>query len=117
MEAIEFSDGRAVFELDPAEFHYNPLGTVHGGILALLADSACGCAVHSKLDAGQSYTSLEIKVNFTRAVTAKSGRLRAEGTVVSFGRRVATAEARVTDGAGRLVAHATSTLLIFSASR
>jgi len=114
MTALDFSDGRAVFELDPADYQYNPLGSVHGGVLTILADSACGCAVHTKLAAGQGYTTLEIKVNFTRAVTAETGRLRAEATVLSFGRRVATSEARITDARDRLVAHATSTLLILS---
>ena len=110
---VEFSDGRAVFELIPAEWQYNPLGTVHGGILTVLADSVLACAVHTKLAAGVGYTSLELKINFTRAVTVESGRLRGEGTVVTIGRRTATSDARITDAAGRLVAHASTTCLIF----
>jgi uncharacterized protein (TIGR00369 family) len=112
IKPIEFSDGRAVFELTPAEWQYNPLGSVHGGILAMLADSALGCAVHTKLPVGTGYTSLEVKINFTRAVTVASGTLTCEGAVVTFGRRIATSEARISDATGRIVAHASSTLLI-----
>lgn len=85
---------------------------MHGGILATLADSGLGCAVHTKLDAGFRYTSLEMKINFTRAVTVASGRLLCEGKVVTIGRRTATSEATITDESGRIVAHATSTCLI-----
>jgi uncharacterized protein (TIGR00369 family) len=114
IRAAGFGDGRAVFELTPAEWHYNPMGSVHGGILATLADSALGCAVHTRLPAGTGYTTMEVKINFTRRVTAESGRLVCEATVVTMGRRVATSEARITDAAGRIVAHATSTCLITS---
>jgi uncharacterized protein (TIGR00369 family) len=112
IRAVEFGDGRAVFELTPAEWHYNPLGSVHGGTLATLADSALGCAVHTRLPAGTGYTTMEVKINFTRRVTVESGRIVCEGTVVTMGRRVATSEARITDATGRIVAHASSTCLI-----
>jgi uncharacterized protein (TIGR00369 family) len=100
--------------LTPREFHYNPLGTVHGGVLATVLDTATGCAVHSTLAAGEGYTSLDLNTKFVRPVTVDSGRLRCRGTVLSRGRRTALAEARLTDGAGRLVAHATSSCLIFA---
>jgi uncharacterized protein (TIGR00369 family) len=110
---VEAEEGRAVFELTPQEWHYNPIGSVHGGVISTLVDSALGCAVHTRLPAGVGYTSLEIKVNFVRAVTLKTGTIRCEGTVLSLGRRAATAEARVTTAEGKLVAHATTTCMIF----
>src|SRR6201999_2393525 len=112
IHAVEFSDGRAVFELTPAEWQYNPIGSVHGGVLTTLADSALGCAVHTKLGVGRGYTSLELKINFTRAATVDSGLLRCVGQVITIGRRVATSEATITDHAGRVVAHASSTCLL-----
>jgi uncharacterized protein (TIGR00369 family) len=102
----------AVFEFDPAEFMYNPIGSVHGGIVTTLLDSAMGCALHTTLPAGVAYTTLELKVNFIRPVLLSSGSLRAEGKVVHRGGTVATAEARLVDRAGTLFAHATSTLMI-----
>ena len=93
--------------------HYNPLGTVHGGYTATLLDSCMGCAVHSTLPKGVSYTTLEFKVSLIRAITAETGPVRAEGLIISSGRRVATAEGKLTDGKGRLLAHATTTCLIF----
>jgi uncharacterized protein (TIGR00369 family) len=113
---IEVDEGRIVVYLTPREFHYNPLGTVHGGVLATLLDTATGCAVHSTLPAGVGYTSVDLSTKFLRPVTVHSGRLRCEGTVLSRGRRTALAEARLTDGEGRLAAHATSTCLLFEAS-
>ena len=98
----------------PGEHAYNPIGSVHGGYAATLLDSACGCAVHSKLSAGQTYTTLELKVAFHKAVTKETGTVRAEGRVISFGRRAAFAEAKITDVAGRLYASATSTLLVMT---
>jgi len=112
--AIAFEDGFAVFEGEPGEHAYNPLGTVHGGYAATLLDSACGCAVHSKLAAGQTYTTLELKVAYHKAITQETGKLRAEGRVLSFGRRAAFAEARLTDTSGRLLASATSSLLVMT---
>ena len=113
MSIVEVEPGRAVFELAPAEFQFNPIGSVHGGVLTTLLDSAMGCAVHTMLPAGSAYTTLELKVNFLRRVTSETGSLRCEGTAIHVGRTVATAEARVTDGPGRLVAHATTTCLLF----
>ena len=109
---VEIEDGRAVFEGVPGAHAYNPIGTVHGGYAATLLDSACGCAVHAKLAPGQSYTTLELKVAYHRAMTADTGRVRAEGVVLSFGRRAAFAEAKLVDAGGRLLASATSTLLV-----
>jgi uncharacterized protein (TIGR00369 family) len=108
----EVGDGFAVFTLEPQEWHYNPLGSVHGGILSTLADTALGCAVHTRLEAGVGYTSLDLVVKFTRAATVDSGLLTCVGRVVTLGRRAATAEARITDAADRVVAHALSSLLI-----
>ncbi|PKU24120.1 PaaI family thioesterase [Telmatospirillum siberiense] len=109
----EVEQGRAVFEGMPSRALYNPIGSVHGGYAATLLDSACGCAVHSCLTAPQGYTTVELKISYHRALTDKSGPVRAEGTILSVGRRVAFAEAKLTDAAGRLCASATSTLLIF----
>jgi len=109
---VEVGDGLAVFEGSPDERTYNPMGTVHGGYAATLLDSACGIATHSKLAPGQTYTTLELKVAYHRAMSATTGPVRAIGSVISFGRRVAFAEARLTDGQGRLLASATSTLLV-----
>lgn len=110
---IGVGDGWAEFELEPAEWHVNPMGTVHGGILATLADTALGCAVQTKLAPGTGYTSLDLTIKFTRPATLGSGTLRCRGEVVTSGRRTATAEARITDEAGRVVAHAVTTCLMF----
>jgi uncharacterized protein (TIGR00369 family) len=108
----EVDEGRVVFTGAPAEQHYNPIGVVHGGFAATLLDSAMGAAVHSTLPAGQGYTTLETKFNLVRPVTADTGAVRAEGSVVHRGRQVATATADLRDGAGKLLAHGTSTCLI-----
>jgi uncharacterized protein (TIGR00369 family) len=113
-DLVEVGEGSATFELDPAERHYNPLGTVHGGIAATLLDSAMGCAVHTTLREDEAYTTLELKVNYVRAITEATGRIVAAGSVIHRGGRVATAEARLTDEGGRLLAHATCTCLIMS---
>ena len=110
---IEIEEGRVVFGGEPDERVYNPIGTVHGGYAATLLDSAVGCAVHSRLKAGQGYTTLELKVAYHRAMTKDTGPVRAEGTVTHMGRRAAFAEGRLTDAKGRLYATATSTLLVF----
>src|SRR6266849_6751156 len=112
LEFVEIAPGKAVFAGTPGEHAYNPIGAVHGGYAATLLDSACGCAVHSRLTASQAYTTLELKVSYIRAITRDTGLVRAEGLVVSLGRRAAFAEARLTDGEGRLYATATSTLMI-----
>src|SRR3712207_2753066 len=109
----ELSEGRAVFTVEPAEYHYNPIGVVHGGLAATLLDSAMGCAVHSALPAGAGYTTLEIKVNFVRAMTAETGPVRCEAELIHLGGRTATAEGRVVDEDGKLYAHGTTTCLIF----
>jgi len=109
---VEVADGRAVFAGTPGEHAYNPIGSVHGGYAATLLDSACGCAVHTRLTATQAYTTLELKVAYHKPITRDTGPLRAEGRVVSIGRRAAFAEATLVDGEGRLYASATSTLLV-----
>jgi uncharacterized protein (TIGR00369 family) len=111
-DLVEAEEGRVVFEGEPGEQHYNPLGTVHGGYAATLLDSALGACVHSTLPDGTSYVTLEVKFNLVRAMTADTGRVRAEGQVVHRGRTVATSEAHLRDSAGKLLAHATSTCLI-----
>lgn len=111
-DLVEVSEGRATFAVNPAEYHYNPIGVVHGGLAATLLDSAMGCAVHSMLPAGAGYTTLEIKVNFIRAMTAETGRVRCEAKIVHTGARTATAEGRIVDEAGKLYAHGTTTCLI-----
>ncbi|MBA8889347.1 uncharacterized protein (TIGR00369 family) [Dokdonella fugitiva] len=111
-DLVEVDDGHAVFAGSPGPHAHNPMGVAHGGWFATLLDSACGCAVHSKLSPTQAYTTLELKVAFHKAATAATGRMRAEGRVIAFGRRVAYAEARLVDAAGVLHATATSTLLV-----
>jgi len=107
-----FEDGRVTMTLAPAEFHYNPLGVVHGGVLATILDTVMACAVHTKLPAGDSYTTLDLNVSFVRAVSLKSGRVRAVGEVIHLGRRTATAKAELVDAEGRLCAHSTTTCMI-----
>jgi uncharacterized protein (TIGR00369 family) len=111
---VSVEPGSVVFEFDPAEYMYSPLGNVHGGVITVLLDSAMGCSFHTTLPAGRGYTTLELKVNFLRSVTARVGTLRAEGQVIHSGSRVATAEAKLVDSSRRVYAHATSTLLIFA---
>jgi uncharacterized protein (TIGR00369 family) len=109
---VSFGEGRATFRLTPKEFHYNPLGTVHGGVFATLLDSACGCAVHTMLPAGDFYTSMDLSVKFLRPVTVATGPITAEGSVVHLGRRTALAEGRITDAAGKIYVTATSSCLV-----
>ncbi|RJG46886.1 PaaI family thioesterase [Mesorhizobium sp. DCY119] len=109
---VQVDDGFAVFEGTPSLSVYNPIGMVHGGYAATLLDSACGCAVHSKLSATQAYSTLELKVAYHKAITKDTGLLRAEGRVLSFGRRAGFSEAKLTDSAGKLYASATSTLIV-----
>ncbi|HEX8494957.1 MAG TPA: PaaI family thioesterase [Pyrinomonadaceae bacterium] len=109
----ELGEGRAVFTVEPAEYHYNPIGVVHGGLAATLLDSAMGCAIHSTLPAGAGYTTLEVKVNFVRPMTAETGVVRCEAEVIHVGGRTATAEGRVLDEGGKLYAHGTTTCIIF----
>lgn len=113
MTLLEVAPGRVVFGGEPGAQHYNPLGSVHGGYAATLLDSCMGCAVHTTLAAGQGYTTLELKVSYVRGMSASTGPVRAEGSVLNSGRRAAFAEARLLDGTGRLLAHGTTTCLIF----
>ncbi len=108
----EVSEGRAVFTAVPAEYHYNPIGVVHGGLAATVLDSAMGCAVQSTLPAGAGYTTLDINVTFVRPLTRDTGLVTCEGTVIYVGSRMATAQARLTDADGKLYAHGTTTCLI-----
>jgi uncharacterized protein (TIGR00369 family) len=114
MDVSKIDPGRAVFTLDPGEHLYNPIGSVHGGALATLLDSALGCAVHSKLAAGTAYTTVDLAVTYLRPVSRDTGRLTCDAEVVHLGRKVATGRAQVTDAAGRLYATATTTCLILS---
>ena len=114
-EAIEAEEGRVVFTAMPDHRHYNPIGTVHGGLAATLLDSAMGCAVHSTLPAGTGYTTLDLTIKFTRPITSETGRILCEGRIVHRGGRVATAEGRVVaEASGKLLAHGTTTCLILS---
>jgi uncharacterized protein (TIGR00369 family) len=114
---IEVSEGRAVFQVVPGERHYNPIGVVHGGLLATVLDSTMACAVHSTLPAGTGYTTVDLQVHFVRAVGKDTGLWRAEGEVVHRGSRVATAQGRVVDASGRLYAHGTTTCLVLGSER
>src|SRR5262245_58733832 len=115
-DVVEASPGKVVVTAVPTADHFNPEGTVHGGLAATLLDSAMGLAVRTSVDKGFGSTTLEFKISFTRPVTAETGTIRAEGIVLTIGRRVGTAEGRLTDAAGRLLAHATTTCLIFERS-
>ena len=111
------SDGFAAFEGDTGAHLLNPMGMVHGGWALTIIDSVTGCAAYSMLPPGVAYTTVETKANFTRPILADTGRVRAEGRVVSQGRQVVTAEAKVTDARGRVLAHGTSTLLVLGGAR
>ena len=110
----EIEVGRAVFELDPAEYHYNPIGMVHGGVASTILDSAMACSIHTTLPAGKVYTTLEFKVNFVRPITDKTGRVRCVAEIIHVGQRVGTAHAKILDSQDRLYAHATTTCMIFA---
>jgi len=109
---VEVEPGRVVFSLDVGEHLYNPIGSVHGGVFCTLLDSAMACAVHSTLNRGQAYTTLELKVNLVKALTVETPRVVATGQVISSGRRVATASGQITGPDGTLYAHATTTCLV-----
>ena len=113
-KVVEAELGKTVFEGQPNASHYNPIGSVHGGFAFTLLDSAMACAVHTKLDVGVFYTTLEMKANLVRAIRQDSGILRATGNVIHYGRTTATAESKLVDLNGKLYAHGTSTCLIFS---
>ncbi len=117
MHTLDFSgfsydEGRVAVRLTPQEFHYNPLGSVHGGVFAALLDTVCGCAVHTKLPAGVFYTSLDLAVKFLRPVSVATGPITAEGSIVHLGRRTALAEARIFDESGKVYATANSSCRI-----
>lgn len=112
MALVAVDEGRAVFELTPGEQHYNPIGVVHGGVALTLLDSAMGCAVHTKLPAARGYTTLEIKANLVRPITKDTGPVRASAGVVHMGRQTATAEGRIEDSNGKLLAHGSTTCII-----
>ena len=112
-DVVEAESGRVAITLDPTGAHLNPWGTVHGGLTATLLDSCMGLAIQSMLEKGTGSTTLEFKISLVRAVTLQTGRIRAEGKVLNCGRRVGTAEGRATDAKDRLLAHATTTCLIF----
>lgn len=114
---IEADHGHALFEATPDGTAYNPMGSVHGGFVATILDSACGIAVHTALEPGYAYTTLELKVSYLRALPDRSGTVQGRGRLLSIGRRVAFAEATLHDGNGKLCATATSTLLVFETRR
>ncbi len=110
---IEVNAGQAIFEFQPDEYHYNPIGSVHGGVASTLLDSAMACALHSTLPIGSGYTMIELKVNFIRGISKDTGLMRCEGSVIHAGNRIATAKAELTDETGKLYCHASSTCMIF----
>ncbi len=112
-DVVEAERGRVVIATEPGDRHLNPAGTVHGGFSATLLDSCMGLAVQSTLEKGVAQTTLEFKISLVRPITSETGPIRAEGVVLNCGRRVGTAEGRITDGKGRLLAHGTTTCLIF----
>jgi uncharacterized protein (TIGR00369 family) len=112
-DVAEADHGRVVVTLVPTNAHLNPAGTVHGGLTATLLDSCMGLAIQSTLDKGVASTTLEFKISLVRPITPETGLIKAEGVVLNCGRRVGTAEGRVTDASGRLLAHGTTTCLIF----
>jgi uncharacterized protein (TIGR00369 family) len=117
MEVPRIDPGRAVFTLEAGEHLYNPIGSVHGGVLATLLDSALGCAVHSTLPAGVGYTTIDLNVTYLRPATRDSGRLTCEAELIHSGRKVATCRAHIVDDDGRLYATATTTCLILRHDR
>ncbi|QYE36515.1 PaaI family thioesterase [Polymorphobacter sp. PAMC 29334] len=113
MRGVEAGPGYIVFEGMPGPEHYNPIGSVHGGYAATLLDSCMGCAVHTVLGAGIGYTSIDINITFVRAITHATGPVTARGEVINVGRRVGTVRGTLTDAAGKVLAHGTSSCLIF----
>jgi uncharacterized protein (TIGR00369 family) len=111
---VEVASGRVVFAATPSQRYYNHMGTVHGGWISTLLDSAMGCAVHSVLKAGQAYTTIDMTINFVRPVFEKTGKLKCEGKIIHAGGRIATAEGRVWDEAGTLIAHGSETCMVMA---
>jgi len=116
MRITEVERGRVVFEVVPAEHHYNPIGVVHGGLAMTLLDSSMACSVQTHIPAGSGYTTVEVKVNLVRPITMQTGRLRSIGKAVHVGNRIATAEGRLEDASGKLYAHGTTTCIILNGS-
>jgi uncharacterized protein (TIGR00369 family) len=114
---VEVEPGEVTFEVIPRPEHYNPIGTVHGGLAMTLLDSAMACSVHTHLAAGVGYTTVEVKINLVRPITAETGRLRALGKTIHVGNRIATAEGRLADEAGKLFAHGTTTCIVLGNGR
>ena len=114
MRLAEVERGHAVFEVVPAEHHYNPIGVVHGGLAMTLLDSAMACSVQTQIPAGSGYTTLEVKINLVRAITSQTGKLRAIGKVLHLGSRIGTAEGRLEDASGKLYAHGTTTCIVLN---
>ncbi len=112
-DIVSVAPGTAEFRLEPKEYHFNPLGLVHGGVLCTLLDTVVGCAVHTTLEAGWGYTSIDLNVTYLRPVTLKTGMLTAVGTVTKAGRRVSFASGEIRDAAGAVIATGTSSLLMF----
>lgn len=112
-QLTEVSEGKAVFTCVPGEQHYNPIGAVHGGLAAILLDSALGCAVQTMLPEGVGYTTAELHINLVRAISATTGLVRAEAEIIHSGRRMSTAQGRIVDAQGKLYAHGTTTCMIF----
>lgn len=113
LRPVEVADGVVTFEALPERRHYNPIGTVHGGFAATILDSCMGCAVHSTLPAGVGYTTIDLQISYVKAITDATGPVTARGEIISAGRRIATAQGRLTDAKGRLLAHGTTTCLVF----
>lgn len=114
MRIIEVEEGRVVFGAQPAEYHYNPLGTVHGGLAATLFDSAMACAIHTLLPAGMAYTTIELHVTYLRPITIDTGWIRCDAHALHAGRRIATAEAKLFDAEDKLYGHATTTCVMLT---
>jgi uncharacterized protein (TIGR00369 family) len=112
MKVVSAEKGQVIFSFVPQEFHYNPIGTVHGGVISAILDSAMGCTLQSILPAGSSYTTLELKVNFLKAITVKSGELKAVGKIINSGSRTALVEAQLVDADNKLYAYSVSTCMI-----
>lgn len=112
-QLAEVAEGHALFTIKPQEYHYNPIGSMHGGVIAALLDSAAGCAIHTMLPKGVGYTTVELKINYIRAITVPMDTLDCIGEIIHNGRRIATASAKLQNQAGKLYAHATTTCLIF----
>jgi len=113
-DLVEVEEGRVVFAGTPDARYFNPIGSVHGGYAATLLDSCMGCAVHSRLAVGQGYTTADITIHYVRGMNERTGKVFAEGRVVHFGRQMATAEGHLRDAAGRVLAHGTTTCLVFT---